>query len=439
MKSILQPSDSVNRICGKQKGAYAADWRFSRLVIAEPCGDGTLLHHSMTGEMVLVPPEEMDEENRRELAERWFFVPPDFDEYGFSDEVLQILKLTSPAVRNKTRFTILTTTDCNARCFYCYEHGIRKITMSPETARETAEYILRASGGQPVKISWFGGEPLYNSRVMDIICEGLRQAGAEYESGMVSNGFYLDAENLRRAKEIWNLKKVQITIDGTEKVYNRIKAYTDVCENPYRRVMDNIRLALAAGIEVTIRLNMDAGNAEDLTLLADSLEDEFPDRTGLKAYVALLQEFRGAIHRHESEWQTLERYESIRSRLEKAKLLRRKDQPGGIRINGCMADDDGSEVILPDGRTGRCEHFSEAMVTGSIREKSRDAEVTRRWKERLRVPECEECPLYPQCGKLKMCEWNRDGCSETSRSIRIQEIREQMAAAYQEYREEKQK
>ena len=100
-----------------------------------------------------------------------------------------------------------------------------------------------------------------------------------------------------------------------------------------------------------------------------------------------------------------------------------------------MADNDNAEVILPDGRVARCEHPGENVITGSIYSDERDKETTELWKERLLVPECGNCALYPRCGKLRMCEWNRDGCSELSRRIMKKETEKQMLKAYREYRE----
>ena len=141
----------------------------------------------------------------------------------------------------KTEFTVLTTTDCNARCYYCYEKGIRREPMTRETAIAAADYIACASRGEKVRLRWFGGEPLFNREAIDVICGALEQKKICFESAMTTNGFYLDEKTTADAVEKWNLKNVQITVDGTEKTYNRIKAYIDAEENPYRRVMNNIK------------------------------------------------------------------------------------------------------------------------------------------------------------------------------------------------------
>ena len=88
-----------------------------------------------------------------------------------------------------TGYTIFPTTDCNARCFYCFELGRSRIKMSIETAQKVVQYIKAHCGGKKVNISWFGGEPLFHQEAIDTICDGLRAEGVEFASTMVSNGY----------------------------------------------------------------------------------------------------------------------------------------------------------------------------------------------------------------------------------------------------------
>ena len=60
--------------------------------------------------------------------------------------------------------TILTTTGCNARCYYCYEKGIKPQAMDIETAEKVVMFIKDNYHNKPVHLSWFGGEPLNHDR-----------------------------------------------------------------------------------------------------------------------------------------------------------------------------------------------------------------------------------------------------------------------------------
>ena len=67
---------------------------------------------------------------------------------------------------------------------------------------------------------------------------------------MISNGYLFNDDTIKEAKEEWQLTKVQITLDGTEQIYNRCKAYIYKDVNAYRRVIGNIHLLQDADIHV---------------------------------------------------------------------------------------------------------------------------------------------------------------------------------------------
>lgn len=60
---------------------------------------------------------------------------------------------------NPDYFTIIPTTNCNARCFYCYESCYDKETMTDETISGLSEYITENIKG-PFVLDLYGGEPL---------------------------------------------------------------------------------------------------------------------------------------------------------------------------------------------------------------------------------------------------------------------------------------
>lgn len=431
MKIVRPPIQALSGIVGAQKYKEKIRYRRTRHQIAVPCEDGTLLYHTLTGELLLLEAGESEETCREELIRRWFLIPQDFDECKQSDGVRRVAKLLQRPVKERTNFTILTTTDCNARCFYCYEKGIFRCAMTEETARDVGEYVARVSGGKKVRLSWFGGEPLYNVGVIDVICGVLQAHGVEYTAKMTSNGYYLDAQTAQKAVRDWHLQKVQITLDGTEPVYNRTKAYVDRDGgSPFQRVMGNIESALDVGLEVTIRLNMDRANAEDLLALVDQIAQRFGSRPNLFGKVALLYEFSGRIHAFSSPQEAGDYGRRLQEKLDRCGLGQRAALNVNPHFNQCMADADNCEVILPDGRIERCEHIRDTEAVGTIYNEARDTEKVQAWKETTYFPECMECALYPRCVLLKKCEWNRNGCSETRRDNNRRNARAAILAAY---------
>ncbi len=60
---------------------------------------------------------------------------------------------------------------------------------------------------------------------------------------------------------------MQITLDGTEQTYNRVKAYVHQGVDAFERVLQNIAMLTAAGIHVSIRLNVDKHNIREMAEL----------------------------------------------------------------------------------------------------------------------------------------------------------------------------
>ncbi len=75
--------------------------------------------------------------------------------------------------------TIVLTSKCNARCIYCYEEGVLQSNMSMETAEKTAEVLCTSKS--PVGITWFGGEPLLKTELIQRITEILRENHKEFD------------------------------------------------------------------------------------------------------------------------------------------------------------------------------------------------------------------------------------------------------------------
>lgn len=409
MQTIIPSHGNTLKILGKPKKSENG-YRFMTYVMEKAVDEGYLLFHVLTREFLLLTSEEYENrKNLPELYEKWFLVPEDLDDMKYADQVRFIRRTVQKRQEHITNYTIFTTTDCNARCFYCYEMGRSRIPMSEETAHKAAEYIIKHCGKERVKISWFGGEPLFNQSVIDIICSELAANDIEYSSSMISNAYLFDDSAVRKAADIWKLKNVQITLDGTEEVYNRSKAYiyrND--ESPYRIVLSNIERLLDADISVVIRMNLDRHNADNLMLLADELHERFPDRMKLSAYSHVLFEFSGSGERirEDSERRAIyEKHRMLTDKLVRYGLKTKHRLRHRLPINMCMADSGHSRSILPNGELGLCEHYSEDHFIGHISDENIDTDMVRLFGEAWeKQAECASCVCYPECIRLKMCQ-----------------------------------
>lgn len=411
--------------------------RWLHYCVQTPVDNGVLVFNTLTRELVYLSQEEYNHYTELDyLSDRWFVVPEATKEKEYADFVKLVLHTCQKKAKEITGYTIFPTTDCNARCFYCFELGRSRIPMSKETAAKVALYIEEHCGNKKVNINWFGGEPLFNIEAVETICSELHRRGIEFNSRMVSNGYLFNDDIVRKAIEQWNLKHVQITLDGTEKVYNKTKAFIYRDTNPYEIVMNNIRRLVNAEIYVSIRLNMDLYNSEDLLALAQELAQRFGGNKYLSVYAHHLfkTDIPMAEMHSDEEW---EKRDVAMQRLNDCLFLNELSVKVGvsksIKSNFCKADCGSAVTILPDGNIGLCEHFSESEFIGHIDHEGFDAETIASWKETIpEIPECADCFYFLDCVMLKKCPSGKS-CYRQYRQERLRNTQYKMLCSYERW------
>ena len=438
MQVIIPTASLFEQIVGRQKRVDSQRYRLMTYVVQQPVADGLLLYNALTCSLLLLSPDEAaDITAQQELIDRWFLVPLAHDDRKLCLQIRQMAALLGPATKAITGYTIFTTTGCNARCFYCYEKGTKPVTMTAETASKVVRYIVAHRSNETVTFRWFGGEPLVNAKVIDQICTELSGQGVPFRSQMTSNGYLFDADRIHRAKDLWQLQEVQITLDGTEQTYNRVKDYVYRGVNAFERVLQNIGLLTAAGIHVRIRLNVDKHNIGEMAALVQLLHQRF----GINEYLT--------IYSHELFVErTPEDYaEILTQRMQLEQQIAAYGYKGqrfwglqrDIQPNRCMADNDGSVVIAPDGHLGKCEHYTDREFFGHIDSEERNEAVIRKFKERpADIEACATCFYYPQCNRLVMCP-DDFGCTPESRQEHLHNTLASMKYEYERYLSKKEK
>ena len=443
MQIIYNTAKPFDKLLKKQKPKAGATYRPMYYVVEQPVDEGLLLYHTMTKAFLLLTPEEAEiykthPADLQQLIDLWFLVPEDHDDRLLARQIRNVAKMLEEKTGAITGYTIMTTTDCNARCFYCYEMGRPRVPMSKETAEKTADYIISHCQGKKVSLHWFGGEPLYNKPVISLICKRLKDAEIDYISRMTSNGYLIDDNIISEAKDLWNLKRIQITLDGTEQTYNHSKAYIYKNVNAYRRVVSNIHSLQEAGIHVSIRLNIDMHNAGNLLELTHELHKEFNDPKGITVYAhALFENFNGskAMHYDKKREFIFEKMVEIDSLLKKYGFARPRQLSQEIKVNRCMADCDNSVVIVPSGHIGKCEHFSEDHFIGHIESEEWDTQMIQNFREtHEEICACSTCFDYPNCIWLKLCE-DHQNCYQEERAQKLNNIQQSIIRSYLKYKD----
>ena len=417
METIIEGKSAAKKLIGlfSKERPKDVSYRLMRYTLKNTCADGLLLYNVVTGQLVVLNAEEAElldhlpnafTEDMAELVDGFYLVPEGYDEMGMVDTLRVVLrKLLAP--KGVNNYEIFTTTACNARCFYCFQNVLSKVSLSASTASRIVEYMIEHKDEGPLRLLWFGGEPLVGIARIDQICTELTERGVEYASSMISNAYLFDEEVVRRAVDDWHLRTIQITLDGTEDVYNATKAYVSSSGSPYQRVRENIRLLRDAGVRVNIRLNLDQHNEDDLEELVSDLADEFAGCSGIDVEVHLIYENEGfaPLARDEDVRRRLsQRQVALNERLSERGLCGAYRSFPFLKHHNCMADWGNSAVIYPDGSLYKCEHVAEGDSYGSIFTGVTDASKITKFETTMSWDRCATCPLYPSCYLLEECD-----------------------------------
>lgn len=415
METIAAGEEKVCRLLGKQSmKASDTQYRCIKYLLRTECSKGVLLHNVITGQLVLLNKAEteavdcfsiMANSTVRDLIENYFLVPVEFDEKALVKKLRIMINRLFKA-DGIHLFTILTTTNCNAKCFYCYEKKLSRIDMDEKTAHNVVEYVLTHKIPGKIKLNWFGGEPLVCYQRIDQICSELHSRGVEYSSSMTSNGYLFESDMVKKAVELWKLEEIQITLDGTKDTYNRVKAYAEDDDNPFERVMNNIELLLQSGVRVSIRLNFDRYNIGDIKTLIGELKERFGQYQGMAVYDHFILQKPGitsVLRSRAEEDQLLREQIIIEQQLIDLGMRKNSFSLPWIRGRSCGADKEDAIVIYPDGRLYECIEIAEEDQVGDIQSAQFNELIMKEYQNTDELEECTDCPLYPFCVILKKC------------------------------------
>ena len=250
--------------------------------------------------------------------------------------------------------TITTTLKCNARCSYCYEKGVIQADIKEGSEKKILEFIKRHNTTNEVHLIWFGGEPLLNSDFMDSLSRLLKDQKIVYSSYIITNGSLLDARIIEDKFELWNIKDMQVTLDGTMEVYNKIKNYKNLEEGNFYSILNNIRLAAGAGVFVNIRLNIGKKNKDSILELLKELDSIFFRYENVVFYPAFITGEKDPLTEEEKVAFVKEMLLTLRNIKKLSASTKFYSLP---RMHACMNGDPLSFSIDVNGNVYSCEHY----------------------------------------------------------------------------------
>ncbi|MFZ1780514.1 MAG: radical SAM protein [Enterococcus aquimarinus] len=269
------------------------NYNISKYIIAQPINNEEILLYSTLSTSILTLEKQMYSDIFIDKKfEPYVKECEDLERMGFlflgdddtqAEALEKIRKDIVEAEHGITAVTIAPTMECNARCYYCFEKGARRGTMSEMTADKVASFLIEHCTEKKIYIAWFGGEPLMAPDIISQISNRLSESGIEIESTVTTNGILLD-ENMVKNLKVWNTTRVQITVDGIDDEYNKVKRYTIQCHNPFETIMKNIELTIRSGISVHLRVNYKSTDPFKVKETMSYLHNRFGQNENLYLY-----------------------------------------------------------------------------------------------------------------------------------------------------------
>ncbi len=261
--------------------------------------------------------------------------------------------------------------------------------MTARTADDVAAFICRTKGEGPVRIEWFGGEPLLGADRIARICRGLQAQGVAYTSAIITNGTLLTADMAREAVDLWHLRRAQVSMDGGRADYEARKRYVDPARHNYDGAMAAVELLSYAGVNVVLRVNYDGENLPRVQDFLAECRSRFAGRRNVSIYMEQLfqsvtAEENAALYRAA---------ESVMTRVGDLDLEHTAPVYARLKTHYCMVDSDRSVIIDPKGGLHRCEHDVGGAPFGTIYD---EALVLPKAEPAL-AAECKGCVFLPGC------------------------------------------
>ncbi len=393
-------------------------YKYSRYnnIISET-NDTKLCYNSLSGELIRVNKEVYDYliniENNLEpeknqylsyLIDKGFIVEKTVDEYEMLQALRRELQYSNDVER--ASFVIALTTKCNLKCVYCYEDGCVSKTMNNETADAIIKFIIsKCQNNKRLKylnITWFGGEPLLAidkiSKIGDALLRFCQTNQIEFLTNIITNGLLLDDDKMTALKK-FNLKEIQISMDGCEDFYNEYKGTSSA---EFRKLISKID-KYCRETKIVIRLNCSRENYESIVKLTRQLYDSVKIRKNISLSFAQLNsdQIPAFTNKEFSEM----KIEFLRFLVNIGWKEQLKNYIPIPKTVPCGLMQISNFVIDPEGYLYKCEHYigKKQFSVGTV---EKGMIYTKYYNDFLECPmfeSCKNCSIYPIC---------RGGCSQ---------------------------
>lgn len=302
--------------------------------------------------------------------------------------------------------TLMTTLQCNLACRYCFQTRVSS-SMSVETADLiVARYAPLAADSERLHITWFGGEPLLNTRVIERVTAGLRPKFKVFDSDIITNGVLLDAAQVDFLARN-GVTKAQITVDGPKIFHDRRRPFRGG-QSSYEQILANL-ISASKHLGVVVRVNTDAELARMPDELADfllSIDTITEHRAAVDFAIMVGIGDRESTVQHANI--TQREFSASIERVYAAAIERgyRGRTAWPTTARGCIAINNRGLVIGPDGSLFRCWEEPGGPNEQSVGHIGRQGRTPTELAHEMRYlgfdehhsDKCKTCRFQPVCG-----------------------------------------
>lgn len=378
-------------------------YKYSMYNIVSLRDDNIAVYNAASGALAVLPRlayenMEFNQDDMFQLVKNGFCVPESFDEF------MEYCKHINFASKKKSNFfTIIPTTACNAKCFYCYEEDYCKKTINDEAHESIVTYITnQIQDSDTFTLDWYGGEPLLcvdeiDSMIKDIATR-VDLSKKTWTSSITTNATLFDSELISHAVRDWHLTIAYITIDGVEEDHNNRKNVSlKTQENAFIRTYAAIKGLLDEGVFVNLRIHLDNENKASFKEIVESIKT-FLSYDNFQLFPTYLfpPEYsmpERYISDEDKEDLFYQVYKELVDNFQYTSVIDAFPWP---KIKNCFATRPNTVVIGPDATLHTC--VQEFTSAGSVNDK--------KFTDYSQYCfECKECVFFPIC--LSGCIHNR--------------------------------
>jgi uncharacterized protein len=216
----------------------------------------------------------LDEEYRTLFMENGILIDNDEDEQDMVHSLYEESKYDTVT----TTFHVIPTYDCNLSCTYCDQGKGGDITtyMDTEAVQRCSRFITdltEENYSKALAVELFGGEPLLHMPVNCLLAESLRTWCEEHNKLFfliaITNGTLFTSDVLDTVSP-YDCSFI-VPVDGPRTIHDQRRQYK-TGGRTFDHIMEGVQKVVDYGLEVKMRINVDATNVDSMVELFETLK-----------------------------------------------------------------------------------------------------------------------------------------------------------------------